>query len=644
MGRVARRPREARDARAPPSRARARGARRARADGARRPGRRSTRCASCSSAASRSSSCAPTGRRYGKVFVATIEAARGLAFDVVFVPGLAEKLFPQKIVEDPLLLDDARARARRRARRRTTTAPPTSASRSASRSARPRDASSSRIRASTSSRRARGCPRSTGSRSCASPRASSATSTTSPRARAKTVDARIGWPAPEAPRRRDRRGRVRPRAARVRPREDGGATRRRGALPPRRQRPPRARAALPRASLAEALDGRGRPRRPARGGARRHPRARARQRSFSPTALQNFAACPYRFFLPAVHRLAPREEPEAIEELDPLTRGSLVHEVQFDAPHRSCATKGLLPGPKPRLDAARDVLDVVLAEVARAEHERLSPAIERVWDDAIAGHRRRPPRVAAPHARGARLDARVLRALVRPRGPPRSRTTRARTRPVAARRGHPAARLDRPRRADDAGRAPRDRPQDRQGRARRRATSSAAARSSSRSSTRSRSRSCSPGARSKEGRLYYCTAAGDFTKVDVPLDDEARAAARLVAKTIGDALSTGFLPAAPAKDACRYCDFDASAVRTRRSARSERSKDRLKRLARAAEAASERRRRSSLDHEARARIANDLDATLVVEAAAGTGKTTALVERIVALLRTGRRRCARSSP
>ncbi|MBX3189757.1 MAG: UvrD-helicase domain-containing protein [Labilithrix sp.] len=43
-----------------------------------------------------------------------------------------------------------------------------------------------------------------------------------------------------------------------------------------------------------------------------------------------------------------------------------------------------------------------------------------------------------------------------------------------------------------------------------------------------------------------------------------------------------------------------------------------------------------VDAEARARIANDLDCTLVVEAAAGTGKTTALVERILSLLRTGK--------
>lgn len=42
------------------------------------------------------------------------------------------------------------------------------------------------------------------------------------------------------------------------------------------------------------------------------------------------------------------------------------------------------------------------------------------------------------------------------------------------------------------------------------------------------------------------------------------------------------------------------------------------------------------DQHARDRIRNDLDATLIVEAAAGTGKTTALVSRIVSALATGR--------
>jgi len=44
------------------------------------------------------------------------------------------------------------------------------------------------------------------------------------------------------------------------------------------------------------------------------------------------------------------------------------------------------------------------------------------------------------------------------------------------------------------------------------------------------------------------------------------------------------------------------------------------------------------DGEARRRIQEDLDSTFVVEAAAGTGKTTALIGRMIALLRTGRAR------
>src|SRR5262249_31202550 len=50
----------------------------------------------------------PPRRRYGRVFVSTPRAARGMAFEVVFVPGLAENVFPGKILEDPLLLDEQR--------------------------------------------------------------------------------------------------------------------------------------------------------------------------------------------------------------------------------------------------------------------------------------------------------------------------------------------------------------------------------------------------------------------------------------------------------------------------------------------------------------------------------------------------------
>ena len=42
-----------------------------------------------------------------------------------------------------------------------------------------------------------------------------------------------------------------------------------------------------------------------------------------------------------------------------------------------------------------------------------------------------------------------------------------------------------------------------------------------------------------------------------------------------------------------------------------------------------------VDQKARDRIRKDLDSTLLVEAAAGTGKTTELVERIIEVLAAG---------
>lgn len=55
----------------------------------------------------------PPDSRYGRVLVATPEQARGRqargrSFNIVFIPGLAERMFPQKLREDPLLLDKLR--------------------------------------------------------------------------------------------------------------------------------------------------------------------------------------------------------------------------------------------------------------------------------------------------------------------------------------------------------------------------------------------------------------------------------------------------------------------------------------------------------------------------------------------------------
>src|SRR5262249_51674466 len=109
-------------------------------------------------------------------------------------------------------------------------------------------------------------------------------------------------------------------------------------------------------------------------------------RSFSPTALETYATCPYKFFLYTVHKLSPREEPVAIEELSPLQRGSLVHEVLFEL-MKALRDADLLPMTPDRLDHAREILGEVLARVAAVTKEELAPAIDRVFDDAIAAVR-----------------------------------------------------------------------------------------------------------------------------------------------------------------------------------------------------------------------------------------------------------------
>src|SRR5262249_24510670 len=109
---------------------------------------------------------------------------------------------------------------------------------------------------------------------------------------------------------------------------------------------------------------------------------RLEARSFSPTALQHYAACPYKFVLNAIHKLAPREDPDMLEELDPLQRGSLIHEVQFDLLGQ-LRDAGLVPVTSSRRAPARAVLDRVLDEVAARYRDALAPAIDRVWEDGI---------------------------------------------------------------------------------------------------------------------------------------------------------------------------------------------------------------------------------------------------------------------
>ena len=107
-------------------------------------------------------------------------------------------------------------------------------------------------------------------------------------------------------------------------------------------------------------------------------------RSFSATGLEAYAACPYQFFLKSVVRLRPVERPEALIHLDPLTRGSLLHEVFFHL-GREFRERNLAPLGEERLSEAFAVLDTVFWKVEAQVRERVAPAIDRIWQDQMDG-------------------------------------------------------------------------------------------------------------------------------------------------------------------------------------------------------------------------------------------------------------------
>ena len=499
----------------------------------------------------------PPRRRYGRVFVAPAEAARGLAFDVVFVPGLAEKLFPRKIVEDPVLLDayrkalDAPGLAMQPAR--------VAAERLALRLA----VGAARERVVLS------WPRVDVEQ--ARPRVPSfyglealhAASGTLPgfdeleKRGGEKAGGRLGWPAPADP--ADAIDEAEYDLALLAGLRDADPSTTDGS----------ARYLLDaNVHLGRALRARGRRwlRRWTPADGLVDPDALAREamvqhqlasRSFSPTALQNFAFCPYRFFLQAVMRLKPREEPVAVEVIDPLTRGAIFHEIQF-AVLSELRTRALLPVRPANLDAARAVVDGAVDAVTTRWADKLWPAIDRVWKDGIDGMRadlRDWLRRAAEADDGWvpwRFElAFGLADRDRPQADPASVAE-----PVAIVGG-----LKLRGSVDLVERHP--------GRGALRATDH-------KTGKRRPNTGVVVGGGTvlqpilyalaceelledpvEAGRLYYCTADGGFEERVVPLDDGSRRAAAEVVEVIGRALATGFLPAMPAKDACRYCDYAA---------------------------------------------------------------------------------------
>jgi ATP-dependent helicase/nuclease subunit B len=494
-----------------------------------------------------------TGRRYGAVFVAPIEAARGLVFDVVCVPGLAERIFPRKIVEDPLLPDAARTALG--AGKLATAATRVAAERLALRLA--VGAAAARVVLSY--------PRLDVEQ--ARPRVPSfyalevlrATEGRLPgfeelAARRPEGAGRLGWPAPERP--EEAIDEAEYDLALLTPLLDGDAAAAVGAASyllganPHLGRALRARARrwlrrwTPNDGLVDP-DAR------ARAALARHTLA---ARSFSPTALQHFAACPYRFFLQAIHRLAPREEAAAAETLDPLTRGALVHEVQFATLTRLRAA-GLLPVRPPTLACAWEVLDGALDAIAASYRDALAPAIPRVWDDGIAA-------VRADLREWLRREAEATDGWV----PERFELSfgivdrdRPDADPASVREPVPLPGGLQLRGAIDL--------VERRADGMLRVTDHKTGRPWAKPGVVvGGGQTLQPllyalaaeqllGAPAWAGRLYYCTADGGYTERVVRLDETSRALAAEVAGVIDGALRAGFLPAAPRPGACARCDY-----------------------------------------------------------------------------------------
>jgi hypothetical protein len=323
----------------------------------------------------------PTHRRYGKVFVGTPQATRGRSFRIVFVPGLAERMFPQRLREDALFPDDRRqdtdpALATRTVRAADERLQLTLAVGAASERL---FVSYPRIELNESRPRVpsfyvldilRAIEGEIPAASSVSERAFQQGATT------------LAWPAPRDPSvavddfehdlatmggllsAKD--------AASVK-----GRARYLYELSPELQRSLTSRWLRWHRKQWETADGLIRT-------TADTEKALANQRlgarPYSLTALQRFASCPYQFLMAAVYRLAPLEAPAPLQQLDPLTRGSLFHQFQA-AILRRLQKDGMLPLSGDLLPRAQQLLLKAIAPVMQSAEDDLNPAIDRVWRD-----------------------------------------------------------------------------------------------------------------------------------------------------------------------------------------------------------------------------------------------------------------------
>jgi RecB family exonuclease len=285
---------------------------------------------------------------------------------------------------------------------------------------------------------------------------------------------------------------------------------------------------------------------------------RLRARPYSASALQRFAACPYQFYLASILRLRPRSAAMPIHRMDPLTRGRLVHETIAECT-RQLLAQGGLPPDEADVPRAFAVLDAVLDEVAGRFRDQLAPAVERIWDDEIAGIRSDLRGWLAKVAESGGSWTPAFVELGFGFAPGSGRDPASRAEPVTLeggwqlhgivdlverRRGAPGLRVT----DYKTGRHP-----------------------VPFNTIVGHGAMLQPvfyglaiqemlGGPVLESRLSYCTSAGRYAERVVPLTpaaSDARRAGREVLEIIDRAVELGFLPPAPRHGACEHCDFIA---------------------------------------------------------------------------------------
>lgn len=532
----------------------------------------------------------PPAQRYGRVFVGTPEDVRGRAFEVVFVPGLAEGIFPRRASEDPLLLDPAR--------RLLEAGMETQDERFAHERLLLRlaiGAAAERLVVSYPSVDTEvGRARVPSFYALDIQRAADGTLPDLTRLEAmaaETAEVALGWPAPTDARRAIDEAEFD--LAHLEPLLRAPETPPATGAPRPEQEPKQAHGSATGheqehelAELQASTQGAGRylletnphlARALRRRWQRWHPKLnpcdglvdpdsptlavladhRLAARSYSPTALQQFAACPYRFLLYAVHRLRARDVPSPLEQLDPLTRGSLFHAVQFQLLNKLRAA-GHLPVRAEQLEAARALADHELDTIARRYEEQLAPAVPEVWFSEIEGLRidLHGWLHTVADQDGAFRPVHFELAFGLAPGPEQDPASREAPVPIPVSVGkHALLRgsidLVEHEEATDTLRVTDHK------------TGMAFAKPKVQVGSGEILQPLLYSLAAQElldrpvtaGQLFYCTRRGSYERRSVDLDDDGRQALRVVLTTIDHALENGLFPAAPRERACQYCDY-----------------------------------------------------------------------------------------